>query len=214
MNTVFKFYYQAWIVLSVVGGYGSYVWLKNHSLLVGRKKLLSRTALAIAAVLALSSVYFPVAAAVAKTTSSGLGPNLDSLSYMESQDSDELNVINDLREIADSDDVLVEAIGDSYSEYSRISGSSGVPAVIGWAFHERQWHGTDELFADREEDVRTIYTTRDTEELQALIDKYGITFVVLGPRERSTYSNIVAGMFDRLGDRIIKRGLYTVFSID
>jgi hypothetical protein len=24
----------------------------------------------------------------------------------------------------------------------------------------------------------------------------------------------VAGMFDRLGDRIIKRGLYTVFSID
>jgi uncharacterized membrane protein len=47
-----------------------------------------------------------------------------------------------------------------------------------------------------------------------LIDKYGITFVVLGPRERSTYSNIVAGMFDRLGDRIIKRGLYTVFSID
>jgi len=214
MNTVFKFYYQAWIVLSVVGGYGSYVWLKNHSLLVGRKKLLSRTALAIVAVLALSSVYFPVAAAVAKTTSSGLGPNLDSLSYMESKDSDELNVINDLREIADSDDVLVEAIGDSYSEYSRISGSSGVPAVIGWAFHERQWHGTDELFADREEDVRTIYTTRDTEELQALIDKYGITFVVLGPRERSTYSNIVAGMFDRLGDRIIKRGLYTVFSID
>ena len=214
MNTVFKFYYQAWIVLSVVGGYGAYVWLKHHSYFVGRKKLLSRTALAIVAVLALSSVYFPIAAAVAKTTSSGLGPNLDSLSYMESRDLNELNVINDLREIADSDDVLVEAVGDSYSEYARISGSSGVPAVIGWVFHERQWRGTDELFADREEDVRTIYTTRDTEELQALIDKYGITMVVVGPRERSTYGNIVTGMFDTIGDRVIEHGLYTVFSID
>ncbi len=214
MNTVFKFYYQAWIVLSVVGGYGTFVWLKHHSLVAGRKKLVSRTALAILGVLALSSVYFPIAAAVAKTTSSGLGPNIDSLSYMKSRDSDELNVIEDLRDIAGSDDVMVEAIGDSYSEYARISGSSGVPTVIGWVFHERQWHGTDELFADREEDVRTIYTTRNTEELKALMDKYGITMVVLGPRERATYGNIVAGMFDTLGDRIIEHGLYTVFSID
>jgi uncharacterized membrane protein len=214
MNTVFKFYYQAWIVLSVVGGYGTFVWLKHHSLVTGRKKLVSRTALAILGVLALSSVYFPIAAAVAKTTSSGLGPNIDSLSYMKSRDSDELNVIEDLRDIAGSDDVMVEAIGDSYSEYARISGSSGVPAVIGWVFHERQWHGTDELFADREEDVRTIYTTKNTEELKVLIDKYGITMVVLGPRERATYGNIVAGMFDTLGDRIIQHGLYTVFSID
>lgn len=214
MNTVFKFYYQAWIILSVVGGYGTYVWLKHHSLLVGRKKLLSKTGFGIVAILALSSVYFTVAAAVAKTTSSGLGPNIDSLSYMQSRDSDELNVINDLREIAGSDDVMVEAIGDSYSEFARISGSSGVPTVIGWVFHERQWRGTDELFVDREMDVRTIYTTRDIEELQSLIDKYQITMVVLGPRERATYDNIVAGMFDRLGDRVIEHGLYTVFSID
>ncbi|MBT7079582.1 MAG: hypothetical protein HN926_09515 [Chloroflexi bacterium] len=214
MNTMFKFYYQAWIVLSVVGGYGTYVWLKHHSIFVGRKKLLSRTAFALVSVVALSSVYFPVAAAVAKTTSSGLGPNLDSLSYMESRDIDELNLINDLRKISDSHDVLVEAVGDSYSEYSRISGSSGVPTVIGWVFHERQWRGTDELFADREDDIRTIYTTRDSGKLKALIDKYGITMVVVGPRERSTYGNIVTGMFDTLGDRVIEHGLYTVFSIN
>jgi uncharacterized membrane protein len=133
---------------------------------------------------------------------------------MESRDIDELNLINDLRKISDSHDVLVEAVGDSYSEYSRISGSSGVPTVIGWVFHERQWRGTDELFADREDDIRTIYTTRDSGKLKALIDKYGITMVVVGPRERSTYGNIVTGMFDTLGDRVIEHGLYTVFSIN
>jgi len=38
--------------------------------------------------------------------------------------------------------------------------------------------------------------------------------VVVGPRERSTYGNIVTGMFDTLGDRVIEHGLYTVFSIN
>ncbi|MBN4064220.1 hypothetical protein JYU04_00625 [Dehalococcoides mccartyi] len=214
MNTVFKFYYQAWIVLSVVGGYGSYVWWKHHSTFSGLQKLLSRTAIGIVAVIAISSVYFPIAAAVAKTTSSGLGPDLNSLSFMEPRDSDELQVITDIRELADKDDVLVEAVGGSYTEFARISGASGVPTVIGWVFHETQWHGTNEQFSDREGDVRTLYTTNDAQELRRLIDKYELTMVVIGPRERSTYGNIDMAIFDTLGDRIIEHGLYTVFSIN
>ncbi len=214
MNTVFKFYYQVWIVLAIVGGYGVYIWWKQHQLLDGRFKLLSRTAIGIFSVIAVSSVYFPVAAAVTKTTTSGLGPNLDSLSFMESRNSDELNVINDIRDMANSDDVLVEAVGGSYSEFARISGSSGVPTVLGWIFHETQWRGGDDLFSDRESDVRTIYTTSDTNELQELIDKYELTMVVVGPRERSTYGNIDMAMFDTIGDRIIEYGSYTVFRIN
>jgi uncharacterized membrane protein len=109
---------------------------------------------------------------------------------------------------------MVEAIGDSYSEYARISGSSGVPTLLGWEFHERQWHGSDELFVDRQDDVKTIYTTSDEHELRQLIDKYDLTMVVVGPRERSTYGNINMTMFDTLGDRIIEHGAYTVFSIN
>jgi YYY domain-containing protein len=214
MNTVFKFYYQAWIVLSVVGGYGVYVWSKHHPNLRNSAKWISRTAAVAFAVVLISSFYFPVASAVTKTLSSGLGPDLDGLSYMTARDNDELNVIGDIRDIADSNDVMVEAIGDSYSEYARISGSSGVPTLLGWEFHERQWHGSDELFVDRQDDVKTIYTTSDEHELRQLIDKYDLTMVVVGPRERSTYGNINMTMFDTLGDRIIEHGAYTVFSIN
>jgi YYY domain-containing protein len=212
MNTVFKFYYQAWIVLSVVGGYGLFVWWKHHADLTGKAMWASRTAITVFAVVVVSSLYFPVAAAVSKTTTSGLGPDLNGLSFMQQRDQDELDVISDIRDISDADDVLVEAIGDSYSEYSRISETSGVPAVLGWEFHERQWHGSDKLFPDRAADIKTIYTTNDEQELRQLIDKYSLTMVVVGPRERSTYGNIKMALFDTLGDRIIEHGTYTVFS--
>jgi len=212
MNTVFKFYYQAWIVLSVVGGYGLFVWWKHHAALTGKTMWASRTAIGMLAVVVISSLYFPVAAAVSKTVSSGLGPDLNSLSFMQERNQDELDVIDEIKDMSDPDDVLVEAVGDSYSEYSRISETSGVPTLLGWEFHERQWHGSDELFADRVGDIETIYTTRDEQELRQLIDKYSLTMVVVGPRERSTYRNIKMSLFDTLGDRIIEHGAYTVFS--
>ncbi len=214
MNTVFKFYYQAWIVLSVVGGYGVYVWSKHHPKLGITASRISGIAIGLLAVVIISSFYFPVASSVTKTLASGLGPDLDGLGYMAARDKDELNVIEDIRDVADSSDVLVEATGDSYTDHARISGSSGVPAVLGWEFHEKQWHGSDELFVDRRDDVESIYTTSDEQELRQLIDKYALTMVVVGPRERSTYGNIDMTMFDTLGDRIIEHGAYTVFSIN
>ena len=214
MNTVFKFYYQAWILLSAVGGYGAYTWWRHHPALTGRTVWISRTGIAVLAVVVVSSVYFPVASAVTKTVDSGLGPNLDSLSFLEAWDQEELDVIERIREIADSNDHLIEAAGESYSDYGRIAGLSGVPTVIGWAFHEKQWHGSDRAFAHRRGDVETIYTTDDEQELRELLDKYSLTMVVVGPRERSTYGNIDMAMFDTLGDRIIELGDFTVFSIN
>jgi YYY domain-containing protein len=214
MNTVFKFYYQAWILLSVAGGYGAHVWWKHQPSITWPLNLVSGIAVAVLVVLVVSSVYFPIAAAVTKTVSSGLGPNLNSLSFMEERDSDELDAINDIRDLAGNDDVLVEAVGGSYSEYGRVSEGSGVPTILGWTFHETQWHGSNASFASREADVRDIYTTTSQEELRRLIAKYKLTMVVVGPRERSTYGNIDTTIFDTLGDRIIERGEYTVFGID
>ena len=126
-------------------------------------------------------------------------------------------MIERIREMAVVDDVLVEAVaelGGSYTDYGRIAGSSGVPTILGWVGHERQWHGNDDSFVDRQGDVETIYTTDDENELRGLIDKYSLTMVVVGPREITTYGNIDMTLFDTLGDRIIEHGEFTVFSIN
>ena len=42
---------------------------------------------------------------------------------------------------------------------------------------------------DRENDVRTIYTSDDSSQVLRLLVNYGVRYVYLGPRERRTYGD-------------------------
>ena len=37
--------------------------------------------------------------------------------------------------------VVLEANGDSYSDYERVSAMTGLPTVLGWYVHEWLWRG-------------------------------------------------------------------------
>ena len=214
MNTVFKFYYQAWIVLSLVCGYGFFIWCKQHSNFSGRMKIVSNIAIVGVSLLMLTSVYHPVASAVTKTVNSGLGPTMSSIDFLEGHNRDELQIIREIQKIAEHEDILVEAVGGSYTEFGRISSASGVPTVIGWTFHQTQWHGSNDDFTTREEDVRTIYTSGDQAEVLRLVRKYDVTLAVVGPREKSTYGSRSMRIFDKLGERIIEHGKYTLYRFE
>jgi uncharacterized membrane protein len=64
---------------------------------------------------------------------------------------------------------------------------SGLPAVLGWIGHESQWRGGDDEMGSRAEDVRTLYSTRDWEQAQAILKQYDIHYVYVGTLERQTY---------------------------
>lgn len=191
MNTIFKFYYQAWLLWGVAAGFGTAVLLRKLRSLSGW--LFS---LGLAVLLAMALTY-TVLGLWEKTAGFNppLGWTLDGASYLERQNPDEQAAVRWLRSAPDG--VVAEAVGGSYSGYGRIAMLSGLPTVLGWDFHEVQW-GRGDLVPARKTDIERLYCTRSPEEAQAILAQYDIRYVVVGGLERLTYQpgqgNCAAGL--------------------
>ena len=70
--------------------------------------------------------------------------------------------------------VVLEANGDSYTQYERVSAMTGLPTVLGWYVHEWLWRNDVADLNARAEDVETIYTSGDSGEIRELLEKYEV----------------------------------------
>ena len=114
--------------------------------------------------------------------------------------------------------MVLEAVGGAYSYYGRVSSTTGLPTVMGWANHERQWRG--ELFAElagsREADVKEIYSTLNAAYAQELLARYGVTYIFVGTLERDpNYANF-AGLqkFDRIFAAVYRDNNVVIYRVD
>ena len=208
MNTVFKLYYQAWILLSVAAGYAVFHMLKLRYSAEGGALTLARIWLVAFVVLLACSAYYPLAAAATKGNPKDRDPTLDGLAYLPA---DERAAIEFIRRDAGRDSAVLEAFGADYTPHGRVSSSTGVPTVLGWAGHEIQWRGSHEPLSGRSEDITAIYTTEDVEEARRLLDKYGVDYVYVGDRERQAYGEAGLAKFGELMDAAFRQGGVTVY---
>jgi uncharacterized membrane protein len=84
---------------------------------------------------------------------------------------------------------LVEFVGAGYNTWgSRFSIFTGIPALMGWDGHVREWltgqPGMDTIIAQRRSATETIYTTTDIGLAKKTLDAYGVRLVVVGSVER------------------------------
>jgi uncharacterized membrane protein len=85
----------------------------------------------------------------------------------------------------DGSPVIAEAsLGQYICGSLRISNHTGLPAVVGWVWHESQQRGWTDLY-QRQDEVEKLYTSLDPQEKLALIDKYRVEYIVVGDLERS-----------------------------
>ena len=187
MNTVFKLYYQAWVVLAAASGFAFHYWASLRETVLGWRLRLTYAWSAAFVLLLAGSLYYPLAAAATKGDLFHDGPTLDGLAFVAQSDKGEYRAIEKVREVVGKDSAVLEAVGGDYSAYGRISASTGAATVLGWPGHEVQWRGSADLFAGREEDVATIYQTLDQGEAKALLAKYRVDYVYVGQREREEY---------------------------
>ncbi len=205
MNTIFKFYFQAWILWSLVAAYGSAVLLLE---LRGGWRAAFRAVWFILVVLALP---YPVFGVLSRTNNfQPAAWSLNGAAYLERYSPDEMAAIAWLQQAPYG--VVAEAIGGSYTGYARVSTHSGLPTVLGWPGHESQWRGGMQEIGSREPDIAQLYRARQWVQAAEVIEKYNIRYVFLGALERSTYRPEET-LFQRNLVEVFRSGGVTIYEV-
>jgi YYY domain-containing protein len=213
MNTVFKFYYQAWILLSLAGGFALYYWASRIKVSSGYERVLSTVWAGGFCLLLVAALYYPAAALGSKPDLPNRPAGLDGLAHLAVGNPDELEAIEFLRNSVDGDSAILEAVGGSYTEFGRVSSATGIPTVLGWPGHERQWRGTSEPFDGREDDVKAIYQSTNPEIAKNLLGKYDVEYVYVGPRERRAYGTEGIDKFEEFMVRVFANKTVTIYRL-
>jgi uncharacterized membrane protein len=100
---------------------------------------------------------------------------------------EDLAAIRWLQHHVDGTPTIVEANVPEYRWGSRITVATGLPAVVGWNWHQRQQRGwaDDRWVWDRVHAVNDFYTTTDTAAARAFLERYDVRFIVVGQLERA-----------------------------
>ena len=204
MNTLFKYYLVAWILFAVAGAYGFWRgWTAmSWSGKAGWRKLRWAAAALVGLTAAGVLVYPALATPVRIDDRFNSTPlTLDGEAWMSQATYHppdwcadkptepiamhwDYDAIRWLQDNAIGTPVILEAHGAQYCWNSRFSQYTGLPTVIGWPWHQTQQRNDGDAVRRRANDVATIYNTRSADTALDLLDRYNVTYIVVGDLER------------------------------
>lgn len=179
MNTIFKTYNGAWLLLAVAL---AIVLLRAR----GRILTAALPAFLVLAPVALVNLPLGIAQGRLQPRMPSPCPTLDGRAFLRSDPSDAF-LITALNGAARPGEVVAEAAGSSYRQFTRIAMHTGLPTVVGWEWHLRQRGQIFGEIENRVRDLETIYAGVVAGERRRVLDCYGIDWIVLGDLERATY---------------------------
>ena len=232
MNSVFKFYLQAWMMLGIASAY--LLWRLFHA----RRSSLARIGgvrqvwLVALAALVLGAAIYPVMGTRDRLRDRFDGYvtplTLDGTAFMQGSSyreegnarvdlSADYEGIEWLQRNVQGSPVVLEAVTPSYRWGGRVSMYTGLPSVIGWQWHqEQQRAGYAYEVGTRRSDVETIYSTHDAEEALNLMREYGVEYVYLGHLERIYFPGGIGKFEDGLNgalDKVFDNGDTTIYRV-
>jgi len=208
MNTVFKFYMQAWTMLAI-GAAAALAWMWP-AMRSGASSVWQVTK-TLFMVLAMSATFYPLVAVPAKIKDRIVndGPHtLDGMAFMsgaryrdawgEMALDRDAHAIRWMQQNVRGSPVIVEAnIRELYHWGSRFSVYTGLPGVAGWEWHVRQQHSAlpDRWISERLREIDDFYKTTNADQACAFLLKYDVRYIVLGQQERGYYPGDGLGKF-------------------
>ncbi len=203
MNTVFKFYMQAWTLMAICSA-AAFVWSLPAFGSVW-KGWLKDTWFALFGFLVVSVVLFTIFATSGKIQdrmSDNAPHTLDGNAYMSVATQADAGVLMDLSEDYDAirwmqrhvigTPVIVEGHTSEYRWGSRFTINTGLPGVLGWNWHQRQQRA---ILANndvqlREDAINQFYETNDINQALSFLKTYNVQYIIDGQLESGLYSAI------------------------
>jgi YYY domain-containing protein len=192
MNTMFKFYYQAWFFL----GIGVSLLLINiiQSYSASKPKYHMGINLLLVFCVLIGPAYYSIALIANHDWSNPKQLTMDGSSFLKNNRTHEYDTISWLKN--QPSQIIAESYGEDYSEHGRLSSFSAHKSVLTWPGHQIQWRNNLMLINERQIDLDQLYTTEDTNLMDAVVDKYYISMIAVGPLERAIYGTQVDKTFD------------------
>ena len=208
MNTVFKFYLQVWLLWGVAAA-AALGYITSH---LRRWRWWRTLWLAVLGVLVFCAALYPVLGSAAKVRDRFFGRagpgGLDGWAYMQTARYADYNQEFDLKSDYEAmrwmlDNIvgsptIIEGYAGEYHWGARYAINTGLPAVIGWNWHERQQRAVagDQQVMERMADVNFFYDTPFVDDAQDVLDRYGVKYIIVGPMERAAYGAGSLAKFD------------------
>jgi YYY domain-containing protein len=200
MNTVFKFYYQAWTLLAICAA-AALMWL-IPAVMTKWHETTSIIWQILLAVLVFGVLLYPITAAEDKINdrmSSSAPHTLDGLEFMKTSTYGDQETTFDLaqdyagikwmQDNIQGSPVIVEGNTVEYRWGSRYTIYTGLPGVLGWNWHQRQQRGylaSNEVY-NRLDEIPLFYTTTDIYQALKFLKTYNVSYIVVGQLERAYY---------------------------
>lgn len=201
MNTVFKFYLQAWVLLGISAA-AALGWLLNE---IPKWHTSWRSSWSFVAVgLVACAGLFLLIGGMDKVHDRWVPTaphSLDSMTFMNHMTYADFGVDMDLsadyraihwmQENIKGSPVIVEANVPEYRWGSRFTIYTGFPGVLGWNWHQRQQRviASNTVFM-RVEEINAFYKTTDPDEAVKFLKKYDVRYIVVGQLERAEYQDL------------------------
>jgi uncharacterized membrane protein len=197
-NTMFKLGYQAFIMMSLAS---TYVFFSYKD--VVKKSLKLVYILSFGIVFTLIAIY-PRFAIRSYYGDLKKTPQLDGRGWIQSTYADYQPIIDYLNNKVTGQPTILEAQGDSYTDYNVVSSYTGLSTVAGWWVHEWLWRGSSTVVGDLIPSVQSIYEDTDLIRTKDLIKKFKIQYIVIGPNERKKYTKLQQDRLESLSTILVK----------
>ena len=212
-NTMFKLGYQSFMMMGVVSAV-------VFAQLIAWKSRARYVLVSIFAVITIQigmywfvsfPSFYPGFAAGQKPAT----PELDGSVWLQEFHPQDKEIIDYINKHIPQQLVILEAQGDSYTDYNRVSAYTGNPTVAGWWVHEWLWRGSSDVVGSRIPDIEALYQSEDIQLTKQLIDKYTIEYVVISEIEHEKYLELNEEKFKEIGVKVFEsnNGLGALYKV-